>query len=280
MLFYQNQERMLNLYLHNPSYVNVGIAALEQNLKELNNIVCNSIDSDLFFINESIYEIKIDHNIDFSQAIYEHIDPEFRVHALPRLLCQIQTISHVVETLDDFPSSKFPYNAFYVVLKQNTDSIFINSLSDYILFKKKNFINIAPSLFWDHKKHVFRRILFCDNVKNYITSLGTSKYLPQIIKKILELNDYIERKWTNGGFYVNNINAETSLNISDESESTLNNPKLKDKRMYVLPDSKNSVCFSLHIKTGNFRIHFYPDVLNHVIYIGYIGPHLETTKFK
>ena len=52
-------------------------------------------------------------------------------------------------------------------------------------------------------------------------------------------------------------------------------PKLKKERLFYLPNG-NSVFFENHVKLSKgFRIHFFPDPKNEIIYIGYIGKHLK-----
>ena len=66
-----------------------------------------------------------------------------------------------------------------------------------------------------------------------------------------------------------------SHDVSGESLTVHNNPKLRKKREFHLPDG-NLVFFENHIKLSNgFRIHFYPEPQKGIIYIGYIGPHLK-----
>jgi len=59
------------------------------------------------------------------------------------------------------------------------------------------------------------------------------------------------------------------------------------KEQNTLSEFKNSDClmekkqlFEKHIKTGDLRFHFYPDEESNTIYVGYIGSHLSTVKFK
>ena len=53
--------------------------------------------------------------------------------------------------------------------------------------------------------------------------------------------------------------------------------KYKCQRMFKLPDGRIE-CFEWHIKTGNLRLHFFPE--NCIIYVGYIGKHLDTDTFN
>jgi len=71
---------------------------------------------------------------------------------------------------------------------------------------------------------------------------------------------------------MNFVNENYSLNISPESQPTLR--KFGYQRRFKLPNGTRET-FEFHIKTGNLRLHFYPDNNTHEIYIGYIGKHLD-----
>jgi hypothetical protein len=48
-----------------------------------------------------------------------------------------------------------------------------------------------------------------------------------------------------------------------------------NERIFQMPSGGTEI-FELHIKTGDLRFHFYPDNKNFKIFVGYIGPHLNT----
>jgi hypothetical protein len=69
------------------------------------------------------------------------------------------------------------------------------------------------------------------------------------------------------------------LDVSGESETVRNNPEMRSKREFYLPNAEKKF-FENHIKLNGIRIHFYPNTNNKKIYIGYIGKHLPTKKFR
>lgn len=75
------------------------------------------------------------------------------------------------------------------------------------------------------------------------------------------------------------LKEKSKLDFSDESDSVKNNRKLSRYRMIMLPDGSRKF-FGLHIKNfpSAMRMHFYPDYINHKIYIGYFGKHLPTKR--
>jgi hypothetical protein len=70
--------------------------------------------------------------------------------------------------------------------------------------------------------------------------------------------------------------GKAALNISPESDKTMSQKKLRNQRIFSMPDGRRE-CFELHIKSGDLRFHFFPE--DGKIYVGYIGEHLETDRF-
>ncbi len=131
---------------------------------------------------------------------------------------------------------------------------------------------------WENRADFFPHLILCGAVEKQLTRLGIqSKYLDQIIEKLKLLNQYA-KEWIEieGSYSVNNL-REYGLNVSGESEATLR--KYGQLRKFRLPNRQRKL-FEQHIKTGDLRFHFYPDEETKTIYVGYIGEHLPTIKFK
>lgn len=150
----------------------------------------------------------------------------------------------------------------------------INQFS-YDAFKEKERENYDSSTFWEKKNIIFSNLEFCENTKSQIENKGKSKEFDQIMDRLNALNIYASLwKESNNEFNVKDCNRNSNLKISHESESTLNNQNLLRQRYFTTPDG-DSKLFEIHIKTGNLRIHIYPDEENRILYIGHIGPHLK-----
>ena len=101
-----------------------------------------------------------------------------------------------------------------------------------------------------------------------------------IISDLKKLDNYITKSWKNVDFPIDRFSKETGVSASDESDTTKQNPTLKELRKFKIPNFGSVYCF-LHIKISNtYRIHFYPDGVNKKVYIAYIGKHLKTARFK
>jgi hypothetical protein len=147
----------------------------------------------------------------------------------------------------------------------------IDTHIDYFNEKRRSIISKCSEI-WDQRETLFPNLIFCGKTRKQLTNGLSSKYVYQIYDRLLSLNEYI-KTWQSGEFNVNDFVTSKNIKCSTESECTLR--LYGDQRRFSIPE-KGSELFSLHIKTGDLRFHFYPDSSIKKAYIGYIGSHLET----
>lgn len=123
---------------------------------------------------------------------------------------------------------------------------------------------------WIRRKDIFPNLVFCKETEKQICSCSIkNKLLRTSYQKLKVLNDGI------GGKPLNEFNYKNlGIAISGESESTLN--KYSKERTFSIPETEREEIFELHIKSGDWRYHFYLDNETNMCYIGYIGVHLPT----
>ena len=144
-------------------------------------------------------------------------------------------------------------------------------------FRQQQEANLQRSReLWEKRDDFFPNLVLCPSVKTQIARLGMSIDLGNVIERLRVL-DLIASRWESGSLNYGVINKHYNLTIHSESQLTLDN--YGTSRRFALPNGEKRV-FSLHILVGGLRIHFYPDVDEHVIYIGYIGPHVKTWLYR
>ena len=148
----------------------------------------------------------------------------------------------------------------------------ITNQDSYLAFNHKHLWNINFRNFWIKKEKLFPNLIMCGEVQNQISQIGNSGYFNQIIDKLKEFNLAVGN-WDSGNFSYNDINRNYALRISPESSQTIDN--YGNQRRFQLPNGGTDL-FELHIKTGDLRFHFLPDNNIRKVFIGYIGPHLQT----
>lgn len=131
---------------------------------------------------------------------------------------------------------------------------------------------------------------FLDKIKRDLRSINHSPKLAEaFLRELIKLNDVVFQlinKEDSDSKSLKEYMQEAGLCVSDESESTKSNRKLKEERTYLLPDGRKKE-FTLHVKKIKHkdqcpRIHFFIEKVNNssIIWIGYIGKHLPTFSRK
>lgn len=131
--------------------------------------------------------------------------------------------------------------------------------------------------FWKKREQMFPFLIMCGVTEGQFCSKGYSKkLLSQIISRLESLNNICEGWKTKGGeFDYIWANQNFNVRISPESQTTMN--KFSQERRFQLPNGTYEI-FELHLKTGNLRFHFFPDNNTQILYIGYIGKHLQISS--
>jgi hypothetical protein len=268
---------MFNYYLFNKSYLQADTEKIEKNLRDLNDFVINEkVESDFFLFHDSIWYQETEDGI-FSDVVFSKLeDDQFRYTVLPKMFQSLECIDKEILSFEEFDEYYKVYNAFYGVNFSEMDlERCITDKSTYNAFREKNMWEVTPDSLWERRGILFSKIILCDSIQKDIQTIGGT-YLNQILIKLKELDKYVCNYWTAGNFNYEDANSKSSLKISPESNKTMQQEKYSNQRMFSLPDGRKE-CFELHIKTGNLRFHFFPE--NRIIYIGYIGKHLDTDKF-
>ena len=123
---------------------------------------------------------------------------------------------------------------------------------------------------WEKQTEYFPNLIFCREAGSALRALsGREPYFYQICRHLFVLNSFCA-EWPNLG-----LSALTAITWSEESDSTLNNRRLRAMREFNCPDGERRL-FSPHSKPtgGNIRIHFLPLREQKKILIGYMGDHL------
>jgi len=265
---------MFDYYLLEEAYVKVGIEAFQNNLIKLNETIelCN-VTSDIFHYSQEFYKVSVADNVKVSDCIYCLPDKQFCVTVLPRLLKKLKVIQciHNYEELCNLLGTN---SAFWGECFPNKLEYCLCCSDDVYLFRfLKAKTVVTASTLSIYANVLFKKIVLCDSAYSNLNNYSQQEF-EQILDRLLALDNY-NQSWKSGDFAPKNVTLTTNLNVSYESDNTNNNSKLAAKRYFKLPNGKMEY-FEPHIKLGNFRIHFYPKNSEHLIYVGYIGPHLPT----
>ncbi|MGL6066266.1 MAG: hypothetical protein ACRC0R_04240 [Cetobacterium sp.] len=123
--------------------------------------------------------------------------------------------------------------------------------------------NILKDEFWNKKDKLFKKIKFCDEVEDQIKVLSKEVYESFVNKlKLMEIGIKDIEEW----------------NFSPESKVTMERYGLE--RTFYHSDFSDRIAFENHIKSFPDSNRMYFLKMNEIVYIGYIGKHLKTVKYK
>jgi hypothetical protein len=223
---------------------------------------------DVFFKNQSVY------NIGHYENLFSHYGQEeqFITEFIEKLTPNENNIESELE-LDQYCDGDL--GAFLGIQFAGLDVSASKQVVDnnsYKALKNSDLWDVDSRTLFEKSGELFPNLVLCGEVEHQLNHLGDGSYFNQILDRLKELNK-AAGDWTNNNFSHRIINQNYSLNISPESQQTMDNHGAE--RLFSLPNGERKH-FELHIKTGDFRFHFYPDSTNYTIYVGYIGPHLTT----
>ena len=90
----------------------------------------------------------------------------------------------------------------------------------------------------------------------------------------MEFDRYLRDNWKKGTLRIKEVKDNTTLDMSDESDTVKRNPKYNRLRHFRIPGIGGRFCY-VHIKRDNLRFHIYADEEGGRVYVPYIGAHLE-----
>lgn len=128
---------------------------------------------------------------------------------------------------------------------------------------------------WERREMLYENLVFCETVKDQLYENPQLSHIQQVMKRLDILNSYYR---THTIF----SNKTLGYDARSESDSVKKNNDLKAQRKFKLPDGTYEYFFDHISFSGIFcgRIHYLADDEKKKIYIGYIGKHLPTPKYK
>lgn len=157
-----------------------------------------------------------------------------------------------------------------------SNNIAVLSLSNIEQAKNRLFdsINTGDELL-HYQRLLFPCLSIAENARKQLSELrGNERYFRHILEHFSVLNICMY-DYQNGEF------KPIGIDWTDESDSVQNNKSFLNMRKFICEDGIERL-FTKHskIRYDNIRVHFYPDIENRIVHIGYVGEHLPTTKYR
>ena len=193
----------------------------------------------------------------------------------PLLLCAIQDwIAISFPSTDDWERDtlnvtfrEFLRDNEWQDAEQTIDNLAYASHATQIIGRNRDRVlsALTPGQQWEQRETVFPHLLFGLDVDDKVRESGN---LTVILSRLHRLNNSAAF-WKKIGGPI----PPWSSDVTPESESTGDSPKLSATRMFRSHDGTRKL-FEWHAKFGSMRVHLTFDVASRTVEIGYIGPHL------
>lgn len=268
----------LNSYIQPLSFTQSTIEELEKCFREINEVVSSKMLMRISFQYNSnlLMSVQLSDGNTLAEGLYTlHMsDKQLQTRVIPKLLSMFPDTSNDFDDieqlkqiypndLNSFWGIHFPLQMEYNLrTKEECIGFIYDSL--WKLMNSSSFDWLYPIL--------LPNIVIADSALPQIQGLGSSNNFSIVIEDLKKLNSFCIT-WKSGAFSIKVLKQTCAIDTSDESNTTKSNDNLKAYRRFQLKDLGSQYCF-LHVKHGDFRLHYYPDDNTHKIHIGYVGVHL------
>ena len=268
----------LNSYIQQRAFAKSTVEELEKCFREINNVISSKSIIEISFLYNSnlLMPTQMGDGNTIADWLYglPMPDRQLQTRVIPKLL------SMLPDTSDDFADieqlkSAYPndLNSFWGIHFAIHKEYHLHSTEEC-----SNFINVSMWRLMDASTFswlypiLLPNIIVADSALSQIEGLGVSNNFSIVIEDLKKLNCFCE-SWSSGTFSITTLKQSFAIDTTDESNSTKSNEKLKSYRRFQLKGLGSQYCF-LHIKHGDYRLHYFPDNCNRQIHIGYVGKHL------
>jgi len=147
------------------------------------------------------------------------------------------------------------------------------------LLAERNAAVASGESLWADRERLFPNLIFCGKSEEQIRGGITRPSLFENLKDALTVMDVFAGNWKAGKYpdYSHEALRSSGLHyrVSGESASVAEDPAKRKARCFYLPDGRSIYCEN-HVKLPlGIRLHFYPDKVKKIVYIVYIGEHLQ-----
>lgn len=272
MFYYYWQER---------SFYKASLEETEEHLRQLNSIVVEGGKYAQFNKYKGFLDTPYGRRKTIKNLFESITDGQLSRKILPFLLQRIASVDTTFVSLDKMEQAypKKPSAFMGPKFVNKGDSLkYIVNFNDFNIYRDDVIrCTIAGKNLKPYCEMKLTHVVVTEKGFNMAKSRGSE--IRKLFEDMIKLDSYVkEGKW-HEKFSAYDFCKDKNVEISDESSSVKEMPKLKEKRHFQIPECGSQYCF-LHIKEKNLRIHIYPDNQKRKIYVPYIGNHLPTKKYR
>ena len=269
---------MFNYFLHTQFLVGASFDQLLQCMMQLNEVqVYYKDDYDHFFLEEDINALAHTSGDNLKKVLFERVgDNQFRYQVLPALLGKLATVPVIDNDIKQvnrlYPDKK---NCYWGAVFPRIESFYLSTVAGYLQFRQDAVDGVSIADVWMMRHFLFPNIEFCSQTKRQFETVKKTDLFADTVDKLRKLSDFAGT-WKHGDFDMEAL-AKT-VDASYESKVTIE--QFEKEHTFKINDSIGKKVCSEHLKVDGLRVHFFPDTNEHKVYIAYIGPHLNTHKYR
>lgn len=272
---------MINYFFYPQSFRTAMVEDMVCCLNDLNHAVLNRNEQvETFYYDQNLYALENEKGEVLYHKICENA-PFLVRRVLPAMLNHFQYLDNPNIICDDIDNLRnhFPLTCcLFGLFGATSDCYHIGCFEEFErqrlclareILSVDTFESLSPML--------FEKLNFTQDALEQLFGLGQAG-----LERLFAIFEKLSRYcccWKNGALQLSVMKSEYGIDVSDESDTVKNNKRLKAQRCFSISKSIGTQYCFLHVKTGDIRIHFFPDDDCHEIYIAYIGKHLDTKNF-
>lgn len=272
---------MLNHYLQERAYKGTSIKEVENSFREISKIIDDSYPEEFFCMNSSFMMARINKRNTLSNLLYgekSQFDKDLLYRVVPSVLAHFNTSYGPYSTIGDFKKAVQIGKEHYFLgarFKNKLD----HEIETHAEYLQKRTDCLKDSLTSRNCATILPKLISkVQLTQNGYEMLAKSSSVKSVCSELITLDKYATTVWHSGRFSIDEVRG-MGIDISDESTSVHEKPKLKAYRLFRINEAIGSRYCFLHLKIGVIRVYIYPDDNERKIYVPYIGRHLPTQLY-
>ena len=266
---------MFSYYLQDRSYYFANDSEVITHIQSLSKIISEADSNDHFFKSSMFEEGKYDRWNNIGEVFdSDRMPNSIKKKIWPSIKKRCKEISIRYMSIADMNNDRLNSSNAFLGPKFYRNSVgLIVGFDEYITFRAIMTTRIVDgNNFGKCCGIMLKKVIVTKDAIDQVKSLGED--VRKVFIQLVEFDSYLRDNWKKGAIRLKDIKDNTTLDISDESDTVKRTPKTKRLRYFKIPGIGGRYCF-VHIKQDNLRFHIYADEEEGKVYVPYIGAHLE-----
>lgn len=267
---------MINYFFFPDSYKEIDTVLIKNSIEDLNKALLRKDKNETFYEDYSFYTIEYSDGL----SLYAKLAQSYKDLTTRVIPSMLKRMKHTSTISDDIAR-----------LTATHTEAWANCLWGWCAVEDRNHI-CSYNFFCSNRKLIAKEIIngmnfdnvssllidkvrITDNATEQIRHLGGGDGFKKVLDSICSLDSYNTESWLSGSLRIRTLQQDYNVIISDESDTVKRKNHLRQQRHFRISDKIGyQYCF-FHVKLGDIRMHIFPNEDEKVIYVAYVGSHLD-----